>query len=77
MSETLTKLETVLGERSVATIETKELREWLLALPLAAKTRNKHRGYARISIPKQVIWMATTCEGKSRAVPRVIRRGVS
>lgn len=47
MSETLTKLETTFGERSVATIETKEIREWLLALPLAAKTRNKHRGYAR------------------------------
>jgi hypothetical protein len=47
MSETLTKLEAKFGNRSVATIETKELREWLLALPLAAKTRNKHRGYAR------------------------------
>jgi integrase len=47
MSETLNKLEAKFGERSVATIETKELREWLLALPLAAKTRNKHRGYAR------------------------------
>jgi integrase len=47
MSETLTKLEAKFGERSVATIETKELREWLLGLPLAAKTRNKHRGYAR------------------------------
>ena len=47
MSEALTKLEAKFGNRSVATIETKELREWLLALPLAAKTRNKHRGYAR------------------------------
>ena len=47
MSETLTKLETTFGERSVATIETKEITEWLLALPLASKTRNKHRGYAR------------------------------
>jgi integrase len=47
MSETLNKLEAKFANRSVATIETKELREWLLALPLAAKTRNKHRGYAR------------------------------
>lgn len=47
MSETLNKLEAKFANRSVATIETKELREWLLGLPLAAKTRNKHRGYAR------------------------------
>ncbi len=45
--ETLHKLEAKFGDRSVATIETKEIREWLLHLPLAAKTRNKHRGYAR------------------------------
>jgi hypothetical protein len=30
-----------------------------------------------ISIPKEVIGMATTCEDKSRAAPEVIRRGVS
>jgi integrase len=47
MHETLTKLESKFSDRSVATIETKEIREWLLGLPLAAKTRNKHRGYAR------------------------------
>ena len=47
MHETLTKLESKFSNRSVATIETKEIREWLLGLPLAAKTRNKHRGYAR------------------------------
>ena len=29
-----------------------------------------------ISIPKEVIGMATTCEEKSRAVPKVIRSGV-
>jgi integrase len=45
--ETLHKLEAKFGDRSVATIETKEIREWLLHLPLAAKTKNKHRGYAR------------------------------
>ena len=30
-----------------------------------------------ISIPMEVIGMATTCEDKSRAVPKVIRCGVS
>jgi hypothetical protein len=29
-----------------------------------------------INIPKEVIGMATTCEDKSRAVPKVIRSGV-
>ena len=29
-----------------------------------------------ISIPKEVIGMATTCKDKSRAVPKVIRSGV-
>ena len=29
-----------------------------------------------ISIPKEVIGIATTCEDKSRAVPKVIRRGL-
>jgi hypothetical protein len=29
-----------------------------------------------ISIPKEVIGMATTCEDKYRAVPKVIRSGV-
>jgi integrase len=47
MNETLNKLESKFVDRSVATIETKEIREWLLGLPLAAKTRNKLRGYAR------------------------------
>jgi hypothetical protein len=47
MSETLNKIEAKFADRSVATIETKEHREWLLGLPLAAKTRNKHLGCAR------------------------------
>ena len=29
-----------------------------------------------ISIPKEVIGMATTCDDKSRVVPKVIRSGV-
>jgi hypothetical protein len=47
MHETLAKLESKFSDRPVATIETKEIREWLLGLPLAAKTRNKHLGYTR------------------------------
>lgn len=45
--ETLAKLEATFADRLVSTIETRDIREWLLELPLAAKTRNKHRGYAR------------------------------
>jgi integrase len=45
LRETLNKLEAKFGNRLVSEIKTEELREWLLSLPLAAKTRNKHRGY--------------------------------
>jgi integrase len=47
MRETLAKLEAKFADRLVSSIETKDIREWLQGLPLAAKTRNKHRGYAR------------------------------
>ena len=46
LRETLNKLEARFGNRIVSEIKTEEIREWLLSLPLAAKTRNKHRGYA-------------------------------
>jgi hypothetical protein len=46
LRETLNKLEAKFGNRLVSEIRTEEMREWLLSLPLAAKTRNKHRGYA-------------------------------
>ncbi len=46
LRETLNKLEARFGDRLASEIRTEEIREWLLALPLAAKTRNKHRGYA-------------------------------
>jgi site-specific recombinase XerC len=46
LRETLNKLEARFGEQLVSEIRTEEIREWLLSLPLAAKTRNKHRGYA-------------------------------
>jgi integrase len=46
LNEALKKLETRFGERLVSSITTEEVRTWLLGLPLAAKTRNKHRGYA-------------------------------
>jgi integrase len=45
LRETLTKLEAKFGNRIVSEIKTEEIREWLLSLPLAPKTRNKHRGY--------------------------------
>jgi integrase len=45
LRETLNKLEAKFGDRLVSEIRTEEIREWLLSLPLAAKTRNKHRGY--------------------------------
>src|SRR6516162_7997077 len=45
MKETLKKLETRFGDNLVSEIRTEDLRSWLLGLPLAAKTRNKHRGY--------------------------------
>jgi hypothetical protein len=46
LHETLKKMESRFGGLSVCTITTEEVRSWLLGLPLAAKTRNKHRGYA-------------------------------
>jgi integrase len=46
LRETLKKMEARFGERLVAEFTTDDLRKWLKGLPLAAKTRNKHRGYA-------------------------------
>jgi integrase len=46
LNETLRKLETRFGEQLVSEIQTEDIREWLSGLPLATKTRNKHRGYA-------------------------------
>jgi integrase len=46
LRETLNKLEAKFGNRPVSEIRTEEIRDWLLSLPLAPKTRNKHRGYA-------------------------------
>jgi integrase len=46
LSETLKKLEARFTEQLVSEIRTDDVRNWLLALPVAAKTRNKHRGYA-------------------------------
>ena len=46
LNETLKKLEARFGSRIVSEIRVDEIRDWLLGLPLAAKTRNKHRGYA-------------------------------
>ena len=46
MKETLKKLELRFGEQLVSEIRSEEVRNWLLRLPLASKTRNKHRGYA-------------------------------
>jgi integrase len=45
LNETLNKLELRFGEQLVSEIRTEDVRNWLLELPLAAKTRNKHRGY--------------------------------
>jgi integrase len=46
LNETLKKLEARFGDQVVSEINTEEIREWLIGLPLATKTRNKHRGYA-------------------------------
>lgn len=46
LRETLKKLELRFGETLVSEITTKDIRKWLITLPLAAKTRNKIRGYA-------------------------------
>jgi uncharacterized membrane-anchored protein YjiN (DUF445 family) len=42
LRETLNKLEAKFVNRLVSEIKTEEIREWLLSLPLAAKTRNRH-----------------------------------
>jgi integrase len=46
LRETLKKMEVRFGEKLVSEITTKDVHTWLVGLPLAAKTRNKHRGYA-------------------------------
>jgi integrase len=46
LRETLKKLEGRFGEKLVSEITPKDIDTWLKGLPLAAKTRNKHRGYA-------------------------------
>jgi integrase len=46
LDETLKKLEAKFGDRLVSEIRVEEVRAWLLNMKLAAKTRNKHRGYA-------------------------------
>jgi integrase len=45
LTETLGKLELRFSDKIVSEITTEELRSWLTGLPLATKTRNKHRGY--------------------------------
>lgn len=45
LNETLKKLEHRFGDTPVSEITPDDIRKWLLGLPLAAKTRNKHRGY--------------------------------
>jgi integrase len=46
LRETLKKLEAHFGAQLVSEITVEAVPEWLLGLPLATKTRNKHRGYA-------------------------------
>ena len=46
LNETLKRLEARFGDQVVSEIKAEEVREWLTGLPLATKTRNKHRGYA-------------------------------
>jgi integrase len=46
LRETLRKLEARFGPEIVSGITVEAVREWLLGLPLAVKTRNRHRGYA-------------------------------
>jgi hypothetical protein len=46
LNETLRKLEAHFGDRLVSEIRTQNIREWLQSLPLATKTKNKHKGYA-------------------------------
>lgn len=46
LNETLKKMEAAFGDSLVSEIKAEDVRSWLLSLPLAPKTRNKHRGYA-------------------------------
>jgi integrase len=46
MHETLGKMESAFGNQAVNSITSQEVRTWLVSLELAAKTRNKYRGYA-------------------------------
>jgi integrase len=46
MDETLRKMELRFGKELVSEIRPEDVRSWLTGLPLATKTRNKHRGYA-------------------------------
>ena len=48
LESTLKKLERRFAAELVCNIRTEDLREWLTALPLAAKTRNTIRGYVRL-----------------------------
>jgi len=54
--ETLHKLETRFGNQVVSTITPEEIGAWLTHLPLKAKTRNKHRGYARQVFKLALAW---------------------
>jgi integrase len=46
LNETLRKLEARFDETLVSEIRTEDIREWFQSLPLATKTKNKHKGYA-------------------------------
>jgi integrase len=46
LEETLRKLEARFGDTLVSEIRTEDIREWFQSLPLATKTKNKHKGYA-------------------------------
>jgi integrase len=46
LEETLRKLEARFGDTLVSEIQTEDIREWFQSLPLATKTKNKHKGYA-------------------------------
>jgi len=47
MSDTLSQMERVFGDRVVSTITPQEIRSWLLSNGWATKTKNRHRGYAK------------------------------
>jgi integrase len=46
LEETLRKLEARFGDTFVSEIRKEDIREWFQSLPLATKTKNKHKGYA-------------------------------